>query len=188
MQQRHAKCSQYVHLNLAISDIIYLTVHSSEACANRISYTWLNDDFICTFLPFCHRLSVGLSAYSVAVFSTHRYRVTVIPLNVRVSSPPSWLVTVAAICAVWILAAFFTVPSALSKYLCKEFFTLRQMTSYQRAVSSELLVSCELPLIVIDFTYTMTARHLVESSHSISEGTKTPQPSFFFIWIINCCI
>jgi hypothetical protein len=36
-------------------------------------------------------------------------------------------------------------------------------------------------LIVIAFTYTMTARHLVESSRSISEGTKNPQPSFFFI-------
>jgi len=162
-------------LNLAISDIIYLTVHSSEACANRISDTWLDDDFMCTFLPFCRRLSVGLSAYSVAVFSTQRYRVTVIPFHVCVSSPPWWLVIVATFCAVQISAAFFAVPSALSKYLCKEFFTLRKITYYQRVVTFELLVSCVLPLIVIAFTYTMTARHLVESSLSISEGTKNPQ-------------
>jgi len=83
---------------------------------------------------------------------------------------------VATICAVWISAAFFAVPPALSKYLCKEFFTLRQITYYQRVVTFELLVSCVRTLIVIAFTYTMTARHLVESSRSISEGTKNPQP------------
>ena len=66
-------------LKLAISDIIYLTVYSSETCANRISDTWLDDDFVCTFLPFCRRLTVGLSVYSVAVFSSQRYRVTVFP-------------------------------------------------------------------------------------------------------------
>jgi len=121
-------------LNLAISDIIYLMVLFSEACANRISDTWLDDGFMCTFLPFCRRLSAGLSAYSVAVFSIQRYRVTVNPLHVRVSSPPSWLVTVATVCGVWIVVALFAVPLALSKYLCKEFFTLRQTTYYQRVV------------------------------------------------------
>jgi high-affinity K+ transport system ATPase subunit B len=33
-------------INLAISDIIYLTVLFSEACANRISDTWLDGDVI----------------------------------------------------------------------------------------------------------------------------------------------
>jgi hypothetical protein len=55
--------------NLAISDIIYLTVLFSEACANRIYDAWLQGDFMCMFLPFCRLLSVCLSAYSIAVFS-----------------------------------------------------------------------------------------------------------------------
>jgi len=54
-------------LNLAISDIICLTVLFSEGCANKISGTWLYGDFLCMFVPFCRRLSVGLSAYSIAV-------------------------------------------------------------------------------------------------------------------------
>ena len=49
-------------LNMAISDIIYLTVHFFEACASRISNTWLKGDFMCRFLPNCRRLSIGLSA------------------------------------------------------------------------------------------------------------------------------
>ena len=46
---------------------------------------------------------------------------------------------------------------------------------YQRVVIFELLVSCVLPLSVIVFSYIMTARHLVESSRAISEGTQNSQ-------------
>jgi hypothetical protein len=38
-------------LNAAVSDIIYLTVLFSEACANRISDTRVEGEFMCTFLP-----------------------------------------------------------------------------------------------------------------------------------------
>jgi hypothetical protein len=107
-------------LNLAISDIIYLTVLFSEACANIISDMWLLGEFMCTFLPFCRRLSVGLSAYYVAVLSIQRYTVTVNPFHVRVSSLPTWRYTVATICGVWIVAELLTVPSVIWKYLCDE--------------------------------------------------------------------
>jgi hypothetical protein len=104
-------------LNLVISDIIYLTVLFSKACDNKISDTWLDGKFMGTFLSFCRCLSVGLSAYSVAVLSIQRYRVTVNPLHVHVSSPPTWRSTVATICGIWIVAALFAVPSAISNYL-----------------------------------------------------------------------
>ena len=158
-------------LNLVISDIIFLTVLFSESCANRISDNWLKGNFLCTFLPYCRRLSVGLSAYSRAVFSLQRYRVTV-----RVSSPPSWCVTVATICGVWIVAALFAVPSALTKYQCEALPVSRRITYYQLVVIFELFVSCVLPLCVIAFSYIMSARHLVEISRAISEGGQNPQP------------
>jgi hypothetical protein len=75
---------------------------------------------------------------------------------------------------VWILAASFTVPSVMSRYLCTG-FVLRGVEYYQRVVSFELLVFCVLPLCVIAFTYTMTARHLVESCRPIGEATQNPQ-------------
>jgi hypothetical protein len=81
---------------------------------------------------------------------------------------------VASICGVWIVAALFAVPSALSKYLC-EGLVLRRKNYYQLVVVFELLVSCVLPLSVVAFSYVMTARHLVESSRSISEGTHISQ-------------
>jgi hypothetical protein len=45
-------------INLAISDIIYLTVLFSEACANRISDTWLDGKFMGTFRSFCRSVNV----------------------------------------------------------------------------------------------------------------------------------
>jgi len=162
-------------LNLAISDIMYLTILFSEACANRIFITWLVGEFLCTFLPFCRRLSVGLSAYSVAVYSIQRYRVTVDPFCVRVSPQAACRVTVATVCGVWIVAALFAVPSALANYLCQDYHLSVSKTYYQHVVVFELLVSCVLPLCVIVFTYIMTARHLVESSRSLAEGTQNLQ-------------
>jgi len=107
-------------LNLALSDMIYLNLLFFEACGRRMSDAWLEDDFMRAFLPFCRRLSVGLSAYSVAVLSIQRYRLTVNPICVRVSSQPTWRATVDAVCWMWIVAASFAIPSALSKYLLLE--------------------------------------------------------------------
>jgi hypothetical protein len=159
-------------LNLAISDIIYLTVLFSEACANRITPTSLDGDIICTLLPFCRRMSVGLSAYSVAVFSFQRYTVTVNPFQIHVSSHATCRSTVATICGAWIVAALFAFPSALSNYVCEEFKNI--IGYYQYVVIFELLVSCVFPLCVVVFSYVMTACRLVESSRSISERTQNP--------------
>jgi hypothetical protein len=97
------------------------------------------------------------------------------PLKVLVSSAPTWRVTVATICGVWIVAAVFAVPSALSKYQCERFVGEGRFTFYQHVVVFELLVSCVFPLCVIAFTYIMTACHLAQSSRSISEGAQNPQ-------------
>jgi hypothetical protein len=96
-------------------------------------------------------------------------------LQVRVFSPPTWRDIVAAICGVWVVAALFAVPSALSKYPCKELFYSRLRKYYKLVVTFELLVSCVLPLCVVTFSYVMTARRLAESSRPISEGTQNPQ-------------
>jgi Leucine-rich repeat (LRR) protein len=160
-------------LNLAISDIICLTVLFSESCANTLSETWQYGDIMCWFLPFCRRMSVGLSAYSVAVFSFQRYRVTVNPFQVLVSSHATCRSTVAKLCGVWIVAALFAVPSAISNYVCETFMQI--LSYYQLVVVFELLVSCGLPLCVVVFSYVMTACSLVENSRPISEGTQNPQ-------------
>jgi len=163
-------------INLAINNIIYLTELLAESYANLISDAWQrNDDIMCRFLPFCRRLSVCLSAYFVTLLSIQRYRVIVNAFHVRVSSKPTWRGTVATIFGVWIVAALIAVPSTVSRYQCAKDATMTPTTYYGRVIIFELLASCVLPLCVIAFTYIMTARHLVESSRSISDGTQNPQ-------------
>jgi hypothetical protein len=64
--------------------------------------------------------------------------------------------------------------NSVKVYVCEDFTLIRSITYYRHVVIFELLVSCVLPLCVIAFTSIMTAGHLVESSRSISEGTKNP--------------
>ena len=160
-------------LNVAASDIIYLTVLFWDAWP--FSDSWLRGDFMCTAIPFCYRMSIGLTAYSIAVLSIHRYRVTVNPLEFHASSRQTWLATGATICGVWIVAVLFAIPSARSRFYCWDTILLWHLTYYQRVAIFQLTVSFVLPVCVISFSYIMTARHLVESSSSFSEETQNPQ-------------
>jgi hypothetical protein len=162
-------------LNLATSNIIYLMVLFFEACANTISTTWLEDEFKCIYISFCRSLSVGLSAYSVAVLSIQQYRVTVNPSSDHLSSRAKRCVTVATVFGVWIVAAVFAFPSAISKYVCFDFLLFPNISYYKHVVIFEFLVYYVIPLCVIIITCIMTARHLVESSRRLSEGTQNHQ-------------
>jgi hypothetical protein len=162
-------------LNLAISDIISLTINLPLSQANFMSNTWQHGEFMCKFFEFSRRLSVGLSAYSVAVLSIQRYNVTVNPFYIFVSSPTTCRVTMATICGVWIVAALFALPSALSKHADTHCSHYRSEVYYEKVAVFELLVSCVLPLCVIAFSYIMTARHLLKSARPISQETHNPQ-------------
>jgi hypothetical protein len=162
-------------LNLAISDMIYLMVHLIVACANRLPDIWLGDIFVCKLLPFVCQMSVDLSAYFVALLSIHRYRVTLNPVHDRVYSQPTWRVTGATICGVWIVAALFAIPAALSKDLCWFYVLLWPTNDSKQFESFQILVSCVLPLCVIAFSYIMTYRHLLRGTCSLSEEQQIPR-------------
>jgi hypothetical protein len=162
-------------LNLAISDIIYLTVLLLDDVRYRIPITWLNGEIGCAFFAFWNRMSVGLTAYSVAVLSFQRYRVTVNPLHVHVCSQPTRRGTGAIICGVWILAALFAIPAVRSPYLCVASAMLWFKSYYKRLCLFQLLVSCVFPLCVIAFSYIMTSRLLLKSADPILVETQNPQ-------------
>jgi hypothetical protein len=150
-------------------------VHFFETCANTISDKWLDDDLMCAFLPFCYRLSVGLSAYTVAVFSIQQHKIAINLLNFRMSSLPTLRLSVATICRVWIVAALFALSSALSNYGCKKDHVYSCIMYHRTFVIFELLVSCVLPLCRIAFPYIMTARHLAKSALRLSENSQSTQ-------------
>ena len=161
--------------NVAVSDIIILMANFSETWPDTITIKLVSLDTMCRLLPFCYRMSVGLTTYSIALLSIQRYRVTVNPLQVRLSSQPTRLSTVATVCGIWIVAALFAIPATVSKYLCGDTFLFYRTNYYQHVALFQLLVSCVLPLSVIAFSYIMMARHLVESSRSFPEDTQNPR-------------
>ena len=172
-------CNRYMRtipnmyfLNLAVSDVFYLTVLFAQTCIYNFHDMRVASDSLCAFLTFSYQMSVSLTANSIAVLSFQRYRVIVHPIHVRVSSEPTWRATGATICGVWIVAALFSVPVARSKYICSISTRLLRSNYYQYVIIFQLLVSCVLPFFVIAFSYVMTARHILESSCSFSEEAQ----------------
>jgi len=161
------------NLNLAISDIMYLSLLLSSAVI--LHATSLPLVISCFFFPFCLQMSVSLSAYSIAVLSIQRYREIVFPLEVHFSSQSKWRTTAATVCGVWIVAASFAVPSARTKYYCGTFVFAWLTKYYYRVVIFRLLVSCVLPLCVIAFSYIMTSRHLLKNHFSASDVQNARQ-------------
>jgi Leucine-rich repeat (LRR) protein len=103
-------------LNVAISDVIYLTILFASAWPH--SAQWLNYGVMCIAYSFCFPMSVNVTAYSIALLSIQRYRVTINQFHVHDPTKPKWRGIVASVFGVWIVAALFTVPSAVSSYHC----------------------------------------------------------------------
>jgi uncharacterized membrane protein len=161
--------------NLAIIDIIYLTVLFLRALSETISITWLEGKLGCAIFGFCDRMLVGLTAYCVAVISFQRYRVIVNPLHVRASSQPTWRGTGAVIGGMWIVAALLAIPAARSPIVCTSSEMLWLTGFYQRLALFNFLVSCVFPLCVIAFSYIMMARHLLKRVDPLLADTQNPQ-------------
>jgi hypothetical protein len=161
--------------NLALSDIIYLTVLFLQSLTIRFPVTWISDEIFCVIFSFCYQMSVSLTAYSVAVLSIQRYRITAYPLQVFTSSQPTWRRTGATICGLWIVSALLAIPTVRSMFHCRFSKFLFITNYYQHLAIFHLLVSCVLPLCVIAFSYIMTARHLVKSSRSVPGEIQNPQ-------------
>jgi hypothetical protein len=105
-------------INLAINNLIFLVanvpLYQVYVSGNIITDMLPDYAVLCMFFKFLCRFSVGLSAYLIALLSFQRYKVTVTPLHIHVHSTVTWRVTAATICGVWIVAAIFALPLAIS--------------------------------------------------------------------------
>jgi hypothetical protein len=164
-------------LNLAISDLIMLTLLYAVALDEwrSVVLSYLHRRIINALLIIFCRLSFGVSAYSVALLSIHRYRLTVSPSQVRVSSQTSLRAGVANVRRVWTVATLFAIPSTpfVTADLMYESLTFR--TYYKYVHSLEVFVFCVLPMCIISFTSIKTVCHHEDSSGFIYEGSQHPQ-------------
>lgn len=110
-------------LNVAISDMINLTLFFFYDLANRILDFRLHDGIVCAFLPFCYRMSFGLILYAAAVFSIQRYRITVNPsTSVSLQIHQGVLLGLQFVeCGLWLHSSFLLLDQnicVLNLYFC----------------------------------------------------------------------
>jgi hypothetical protein len=162
-------------INLAICDMILVTLFFFAALAEKASIMLQYYGIIGVFFRLFCGLSVGLSAFSVALFNIHRYRVTVIPFHVSASSQTSRRVAVVKLFRMWIVAVLVALPTTIFMIIILKYWISFDVAYYKYVVLFDLVVFCVLPLCVIAISYIMTVRHHMEISCSISEGTQHPQ-------------
>jgi len=163
-------------LNLAISDTIFLTLATASNIGILLYGFGIINEQLCTSSSYLVQFSAGLTSYSVTLLSIQRNIMIVNPFHDRVSSQPTWCVTVATICGVWIVAALFSIPTALSNLNCFDDSKEDNYGAYMKRVTTfDLMAFCVIPLFVTAFSYIMAARHLAKSADLMSEGTQNPQ-------------
>jgi hypothetical protein len=161
--------------NLAISDLILVTLFFFLALSERAPIMLHYFDINSLFFTFFYRLSFGLSAYSVALLNIHRYRVTVNPSQVCFYSQTTWLAAVAKLCRLWIVAALFALPSTLWVIIIPKYEMLFDATFYKYLDIFDLSVSCVIPLVVIAISYIMTELHHMKIPCSTFDRTQNPE-------------
>ncbi|XP_069694838.1 leucine-rich repeat transmembrane neuronal protein 3-like [Periplaneta americana] len=150
-------------LNLAFSDFLLLATNTLSAYIDTSPKSWQFGQLLCQTFSFLRHLSVGVSAYLIAIMSVQRYIVISRPLHNRSFSSMIKTVAVISIVGIWITCSLFAIPFAMSFNIdtsgrCSMFDSWKY---YTKLVLFELLVFCVLPVCVIVCMYVLTARDLM---------------------------
>ncbi|XP_069696521.1 uncharacterized protein [Periplaneta americana] len=151
-------------MNLAISDLLLLTVNAIFTYIKKVSDSWQVADILCKMFGFLRHSSIGVSAYLICVMSIQRYQVISSPLHNRRQSMTR-IMTIATILGIWTICSLFAIPYTLAIHFGNECHVFFSWKYYQKAVVFELLVFCIFPLGITICMYCLAARHLMRSSN-----------------------
>ncbi|XP_069696526.1 uncharacterized protein [Periplaneta americana] len=157
-------------LNLAVSDLILLTMNTILSYINAESESWQLGEVCCKMFGFFRHSSIGVSAYLISVMSIQRYQVISRPLQNRRQSMTR-IVTIATILGVWTICSLFAIPYALAMHVDDTCSVYNSWKYFQKVVVFELVVFCILPLGVTACMYCLAARHLMRSTKIVSGET-----------------
>ena len=155
-------------LNLAVGDLLSLTMNLPLYQAMVLSRHWLLGKFLCKMAVFFRSLSIGICGFSVTVLSIQRYYATF--GSFRFSTR---LTTFKTILAVWIIAICCALPSSFSMHVDHNMMCTLDNIEYDRMVDLfHLLTFCVIPLCVIVSMHTMTARQLLITARRLEREAK----------------
>ncbi|XP_069694842.1 uncharacterized protein [Periplaneta americana] len=164
--EMHTVPNVYI-MNLAVSDLILLTMNTILSYINAESESWQLGEVCCKIFGFFRHSSIGVSAYLICVMSIQRYQVISRPLHNRRQSMTR-IVTIATILGVWTICSLFAIPYTLAMHADDTCSVYESWKYYQKVVVFELVVFCILPLGVTACMYCLTARHLMRSTNIVS--------------------
>lgn len=155
-------------LNLAVGDLLSLTMNLPLYQAMVLSRHWVMGEFLCKMAVFLRPLSIGVCGFSVTVLSVQRYYATLGSLRLSTR-----LTTFKTILAVWIIAICCALPSSFSVHVDTNMMCTSDNIEYYRMVDLfHLLTFCVIPLCVIVAMYSMTARHLLITARRMQAEAK----------------
>ncbi|XP_069696525.1 uncharacterized protein [Periplaneta americana] len=151
-------------LNLAVSDLILLTMNTILSYINAESESWQLGEVCCKMFGFFRHSSIGVSAYLISVMSIQRYQVISKPLHSRHQSMTR-IVTISTILGVWAICSLFAIPYTLAMHVDDVCSVYDSWKYFQKVVVFGLVVFCILPLGVTACMYCLAARHLMRSTN-----------------------
>ncbi|XP_069696520.1 uncharacterized protein [Periplaneta americana] len=154
-------------MNLAVSDLLLLTINTVFPYSNNVSDSWKFRDVLCQMFGFLRQSSIAVSPYLISVMSIQRYQIISKPLHNR-RQAMTRIITIATILGIWTICSLFAIPHTLAmhfKGVCSVRLSLKY---YQKVVVFELLVFCIFPLGVTACMYCLAARDLKRSTNIAS--------------------
>jgi hypothetical protein len=144
-------------LNLAVGDLLLLTMNLPIYQAIVLSQNWVLGEFLCKMAAFFHSLSIGVCGFSVTLLSIQRYYATFGSLRLSTR-----MATFKSILAVWIIAICCALPSSFTEHVHYNMWCRSDHTEYYRMVKLlHLLAFCVIPLSITVAMYSLTARQLL---------------------------
>ncbi|XP_069696522.1 uncharacterized protein [Periplaneta americana] len=154
-------------LNLAVSDLLLLTINTIFPYINKVSDSWKFRDVLCQMFGFFRQSSIGVSPYLISVLSILRYQGISRPLHNRRQSMTR-IITIATILGIWTICSLFAIPHTLAMHFTEECSVWLSLKYYQKVVVFELLVFCIFPLGITVCMYCLAAIHLMRSTNIAS--------------------
>ncbi|GFG34947.1 hypothetical protein Cfor_10662, partial [Coptotermes formosanus] len=155
-------------LNLAVGDLLSLTMNLPLYQAMVLSQNWVLGEFLCKMAVFLRPLSIGVCGFSITVLSVQRYYATLGSLRLSTR-----LTTFKIILAVWIIAICCALPSSFSVHVDHNMICTSDNIEYYRMIDLfHLLTFCVIPLCVIAAMYVMTARQLMITARRMQKEAK----------------
>ncbi|KAM9034357.1 2-oxoglutarate receptor 1 [Sarcophilus harrisii] len=173
-KMRPWKSSTIIMMNLACTDLLYLTSLPFLIHYYANDEDWIFGDFMCKFIRFGFHFNLYSSILFLTCFSIFRYFVIIHPMSSFSIHKTRWAIV--ACIAVWIIALVFVIPMSFlitstqkrNRSACLDLTSSDNLISIKWYNVILTVVAFCLPLVVVTICYMMIIYNLTQGPHTQS--------------------